>query len=184
MKTCSLLYSCLLHSLRTSNGCNKERTDSTEHARFYYAMIHPPAQVFFMRYIAQDPRKTLSTLKGITRSSLSLTTHIIHQSPCPFVCLFYHQEGWVHRGDRVPDPIPELNQAPDCSSNEQQDQGRPFWTPVAPGLEHAQMFRGMAPAGQLHTGVYWLEVKIRNTKNNSSTTWLFKQNRNEHNVQI
>lgn len=46
------------------------------------------------------------------------------------------------------------------------------------------MFHGMALADQSHTGVYWLEVKVRNTRNNSSTTWLFKEKRNEHNVQI
>lgn len=148
-------------------------------------MIHPPAQVCSMRYITQKTHgKLFSALKGITRSSLSRTTHIIHQSPCPFVCLFYHQESWVLMSDRIPDPIPMLYQAPDCSSNKRQDQGGLFWMPVAQGLEHAQMFCGMAPAGQSHTGVYWLELKIRNTKNNSSTTWLFKQNRNEHNVQI
>lgn len=54
------------------------------------------------------PRKTPSALRGITCSSL--TTHIIHQSPCPFVCLFYHQEWQDSRSDSRAKSGPRLRQ--------------------------------------------------------------------------
>lgn len=181
MKTCSLLCSCLLHSLCPSNSCKS--TGCTEHIHCYCAVIRPPARVLSVHYATREATENSLCPKGC---------HTIPSAPPPaqstraFV-LFSASYATRRVGcmGAMGFPIQFLHVIrPGCSCSERQDQGKLFWTPVAPGLEHAQMFHGMALADQSHTGVYWLEVKVRNTRNNSSTTWLFKEKRNEHNVQI
>lgn len=108
MKTFSLQLSASFtvsfQQLQQSTGC-------TEHIHFYYGVIRPRARVLSVCYTTQQGMENslCSEESHTVPSALPLTWSTI--ALVLFVCLFYHQECWVHGSDGIPDPIPACNQA-------------------------------------------------------------------------
>ncbi|XP_057894299.1 uncharacterized protein LOC131091930 [Melospiza georgiana] len=123
MKTCSLLCSCLLHSLCPSNSCKS--TGCREHIPCYCAVLRPPAPVLSAGY----------TTREATENSLCpKESHTVPSAPPPAQCtraLVLFSASYATRRvgcmGAMGFPIQFLRVIrPGCSCSERQDQGKLF----------------------------------------------------------